>query len=133
MNTVEVTVYAHQGRWNENNLWFYDDEPGILEEIRLGKAAGMNVVLILRLQLDHAFEANRFKWHGMVFPETEYLLHRWFEEYGRFVKKWSLIAEEEGVEEHKSSGSGAAKPGRPRNSMASSNVHLQLCMAEFEQ
>lgn len=98
MNTVEVTVYAHQGRWNENNLWYYEDEPGVLEEIRLAKAAGLNVVLILRVQLDHAFDANTFMWHGMIFPETEYLLQRWFEEYGRFVKKWGIIAEREGVD-----------------------------------
>lgn len=98
MNTVQVTVYAHQGRWNENNLWYYEDEPGVLEEIRYAKAAGLNVVLVLRLQLDHSFDANHFMWHGMVFPETDYLVQRWFEEYGRFTKKWAIIAEREGVD-----------------------------------
>lgn len=98
MNTVEVTVYAHQGRWDENNLWFSDDDPGTIDEIRLAKAAGMNVVLVLRLQLDHAFRENRFLWHGMVFPQTEYLLNRWFEEYLRFARKWAVISEKEGVD-----------------------------------
>ena len=98
MNTVEATVYAHQGRWHENNLWYPTENAGLVEEIRLAKKAGMNVVLILRLQLDHAFEDNKFKWHGMVFPRTEYLLNRWFEEYTKFVKTWALIAEEEDVD-----------------------------------
>lgn len=98
MNTVEVTIYAHQGRWNENNLWYPDNMPGLVEEIRLAKAAGLQVVMILRLQLDHAFKENKFLWHGMVYPETEYLLQRWFEEYNRFAKTWALVAEEEGVD-----------------------------------
>lgn len=98
MNTVEVTVYAFQGRWNENNLWYYGANEGLKEEIRLAKAAGLKVVLILRLQLDHAFEDNKFYWHGMVFPETEYFLWRWFEQYNRFCRMWARIAEEEGVD-----------------------------------
>lgn len=98
MNTVEVTVYAHQGRWTDNNLWFADYAPGVREEIRLAKAEGLKVVLILRLQLDHAFPDNNFMWHGMVFPETEYLLQRWFEEYTRFAKKWAIVADEEKVD-----------------------------------
>jgi hypothetical protein len=98
MNTLEVTVYAHQGRWNENNLWYPDYLPSLIEEIRLAKAAGLKVVMILRLQLDHAFDENKFLWHGMVHPETEYLLHRWFEEYNKFAKKWAMISEEEGVD-----------------------------------
>lgn len=98
MNTAEVTVYAHQGRWNENNLWFAEDEPGVREEIKLAKRAGLKVVLILRLQLNHDFADNNFLWHGMVFPETEYLLQLWFQEYGYFVKKWAHIAEENDVD-----------------------------------
>ena len=98
MNTVEVTVYAHQGRWNENNLWYYEDEPGVIEEIKLAKASNLNVVLVLRLQLDHAFEANKFLWHGSIFPESDYMVQRWFEEYGRFVKKWAIISEQQDVD-----------------------------------
>lgn len=98
MNTVEVTVYAHQGRWSDNNLWFYTDEASIVEEVRLAKLAGLKVVMILRLQMDHDFPENRFLWHGMVYPETEYLLQRWFEEYSRFAKFWAGIAEREGID-----------------------------------
>lgn len=98
MNTVEVTVYAQQGRWDENNVWYYEDESGVLEEIRRAKDAGMKVVLILRLQMDHAFASNSFLWHGMVFPSTDYMVQRWFEEYGRFTKKWARVSEAEGVD-----------------------------------
>jgi len=98
MNTVEVTVYAHQGRWNDNNLWYPDRMHGLIQEIRLAKAAGMKVVLILRLQMDHAFSENKFLWHGMIRPESEYFLWRWFEQYYDFANKWSRIAEEEKVD-----------------------------------
>lgn len=98
MNTVEVTVYAQQGRWFDNNLWFGDVSDATLEEIRTAKAAGMKVVLILRLQMDHSFPENAFLWHGMVYPETAYLLNRWFENYGRFARMWASVAESEGVD-----------------------------------
>lgn len=98
MNTLEVTIYAHQGRWNENNLWYPDNLPGLVEEIRLAKAAGLQVVMILRLQLDHTFDENKFLWHGMVHPETEYFLNRWFQEYTRFARTWALVSEKEGVD-----------------------------------
>ena len=98
MNTVQVTVYAHQGRWHENNLWFNDYDQSLIQEIRYAKAAGLKVVLVLRLQLDHNFQDNKFLWHGMVFPHSLYLVQRWFEEYTRFAKRWAEICEEEGVE-----------------------------------
>ena len=98
MNTLEFTVYAYQGRWLDNNLWFGDVQDAQLEEIRLAKQAGLRVAIILRLQLDHAFPENDFLWHGMVAPETEYTLNRWFGEYGRFVKQWAYVAEQEGVD-----------------------------------
>lgn len=98
MNTVEVTVYAHQGNWNDNNLWFEESEPGVIEEIRLAKAQGLKVVLILRVALDHSFPANQFLWHGMIFPENENHLALWFKTYGRFAKQWARIAEREKVD-----------------------------------
>ncbi|MEM7036834.1 MAG: hypothetical protein AAF570_07645 [Bacteroidota bacterium] len=98
MNTVEVTVYAQQGRWNENNLWFYDVDPHTLSEIRAAHAQGLRVILILRLQLDHAFPANKFLWHGQVLPENDYFIHRWFEQYTRFVRQWARVAEQENID-----------------------------------
>jgi len=94
MNTLEVTVYAQQGRWFDNNLWFYSQDLGVMAEIRNAKQAGMRVVLILRVQMDHAFPENNFLWHGMIFSKDPYMMQRWFEEYERFAKQWGAICEE---------------------------------------
>lgn len=99
LDTVEVTVYAKQGDWDSANLWFdEDEEPWEIQEIRAARARGLNVVLILRVALDHAFERNRFFWHGMIYPLTDEDLSEWFGRYRRFVLRWAEIAEEEGVD-----------------------------------
>ena len=97
-NTVAVTVYAKQGAWNRAHIWWEDDEPAVLDEIRVAKGKGLAVVLILRLALDHAFEENRFLWHGMIMPGSDEAIRSWFEQYGRFVAKWARIAEREGID-----------------------------------
>ncbi|MGB6361383.1 MAG: hypothetical protein WBG64_01815, partial [Thermoanaerobaculia bacterium] len=66
MNTVAVTVYARQGDWDTANLWFDDEAPWVVNEIRVAKSHGLKVVLVLRVALDHAFERNKFFWHGMI-------------------------------------------------------------------
>lgn len=96
-NTVSVTVYAHQGNWDSDHLWYDTDNPAVLSEIRAAKAAGLRVVLILRLALDHAFEANRFLWHGQVMPKSDQAVRSWFLQYGNFVEAWARHAEAEGV------------------------------------
>jgi len=93
MNTVAVTVYAKQGEWDGANLWWEDDEPAVVAEIERAKAHGLDVVLILRVALDHAFERNRHLWHGMIWPRTDASLEEWFRRYREFVDKWALIAE----------------------------------------
>lgn len=98
LNTVSVTDYAKQGDWDSANLWWDDDRPGVLAEIRAAEAEGLSTVLILRVALDHAFERNRFLWHGMIQPRTEAELAEWFDRYGRFVVEWGRIAQEEGVD-----------------------------------
>ena len=98
MNAVSVTVYARQGDWDSDQLVWEAEDKAVLSEIRAAKAGGLRVVLILRLQLDHAYERNRFLWHGMVMPAGDAQLASWFEKYGRFARKWALIAEEEGVD-----------------------------------
>jgi hypothetical protein len=98
MNTVAVTVYAKQGDWDSDNLWFDDDESGLIKEIRGAKARGLHVVLILRVALDHAFLRNRFIWHGLILPKDDELLDSWFVKYGSFVTKWARVAEAEGVD-----------------------------------
>jgi len=98
MNTVSVTVYAKQGDWDSDHIWWEDDEPAVLAEIRTAKNAGLRVVLILRVAVDHAFPRNQFIWHGMIMPSNEALVDSWFRQYGDFVAKWARVAETEGVE-----------------------------------
>ncbi|WP_299407482.1 hypothetical protein [Acaryochloris sp. IP29b_bin.148] len=98
MNTVEVTVYATQAEWDSAQLKFEAEDQGIIQEIRAAKAAGLNVVLILRIALDHAYPRNHFLWHGLILPHTDQQLTEWFEQYTAFVHQWAVIAEAEGVD-----------------------------------
>ena len=97
-NTVSVTDYAHQGDWDSYNLWFEGDNEGELREIRAAKERGFQVVLILRVALDHAFPRNEFLWHGMIQPKTEAELEEWFYRYRSFARWWAETAEREGVD-----------------------------------
>ncbi|MCP4658028.1 MAG: hypothetical protein GY856_21675 [bacterium] len=98
MNTISVTQYARQGDWDTDNLWWDEQDQGIVPEIRAAKRRGMKVVLILRVALDHAFPRNRFLWHGMIMPRTDEELASWFERYTAFALDWAEIAEREGVD-----------------------------------
>ncbi|MFT4678785.1 MAG: hypothetical protein ACI84C_001570 [Flavobacteriales bacterium] len=98
MNTVSTTVYARQGIWNSDNIWWNEEEVAVESEIRTAKAKGLKVVLILRVLLDHYFEENKFLWHGMIMPENDSLLGLWFDHYSIFVEKWAVKAEEMGVD-----------------------------------
>lgn len=93
MNTVSVTVYARQGIWDSDNIWWNEEESSVVHEIETAKAQGLNVVLILRVLLDSYFEENKFLWHGMTMPANDSLLTNWFENYGMFVDKWAKEAE----------------------------------------
>jgi len=98
MNTVSVTVYARQGIWNSDNIWWNEQEEAVISEIRAAKAEGMHVVLIPRVTLDHYFEENLFLWHGMTMPATDSLMSNWFKWYTVFVDKWAHICEMENVD-----------------------------------
>ena len=98
MNAVEVTAYAHQGAWNTADLWYAEEEPAVHAEIRAARRNGLQVVLVLRVALDHNDPANRFLWHGLIFPRTEEELAAWFEKYGDYVVRWARVAQAEGVE-----------------------------------
>jgi hypothetical protein len=98
MNTVAVTVYAHQGDWDGDDLWYSEEEPAVLDEIRAAKARGLRVVLVLRVAVDHAYERNKFVWHGMIMPASDELIDSWFTKYTRFVIRWARVAETEGVD-----------------------------------
>ena len=98
MNTVAVTVYAKQGDWDSDNFWYSEEEPYVISEIRAAKKQGLKVTLILRVALDHAFEKNKFLWHGMIMPGNDETLQSWFSKYEKFALKWAKIAQEEQVD-----------------------------------
>lgn len=98
MNSVSITVYAKQGAWNTDHLWFEEEEASVISEIRAARRAGVRVVLIPRVALDHAYKENRQLWHGMIMPASERQLQSWFTRYRSFLLKWARIAEDEGVE-----------------------------------
>ena len=100
MNTVEVTVYGKQWHWDTDSLTFDKDEEieGQLIEIREAKKKGLKVVVVLRVQLQHWIEKNRFLWHGMILPKNDSLLLSWFEKYTEYNLKWAKICEQAGVD-----------------------------------
>lgn len=98
MNSVELTDYAMQGDWDTDHMWWDEDEPWVMNEMRGAEEHGLATVFICRVALDHAFERNAFLWHGMIQPKTPEMLDSWFEQYGRFVVRWAKIAETEGVD-----------------------------------
>lgn len=98
MNAVQVTDYAMQGDWDTDHLWWDEESPWVVEEIRGAEEAGLETVFVARVALDHAFEKNAFLWHGMILPRTGEMLDSWFEQYTRFVVQWAEIAEREGVD-----------------------------------
>jgi len=97
-NTVAITVYAKQGDWDTTNLWFEEEEPWVVGEAVVAKARGLRVVLVLRVALDHAFERNKFFWHGMIMPTSDREVEEWFDRYQEFVLKWARIAEDVGID-----------------------------------
>ncbi len=99
-NTLSLTVYARQGRWDSADIEFDPDQLGgaMVREIRAAKRAGLNVVLILRVGLEHALADNKFLWHGQIQPKSNADLDAWFFRYGEFVRGWAEVAEAEGVD-----------------------------------
>lgn len=96
-NTVEVTVYARQADWDGSNLWWAEEEPAVVSEIRAAKRAGLQVFLILRLGVDHAYPRNAHLWHGQVYPRSQADFQEWFSRYRRFALRWAQMAQREGV------------------------------------
>ena len=45
MNTVPVTVYAKQGDWNTDNLWYDKTNIYVIDEIRTAKKMGLDVYI----------------------------------------------------------------------------------------
>ena len=97
-NTVAITVYAKQGDWDSANLWHEEEEPWVVGEAIVAKQKGLKVVLVLRVALDHAFERNKFFWHGMIMPATDREVEEWFRRYEAFVRQWAGIAQDVGID-----------------------------------
>ena len=98
LNTVATTVYAKQADWDSPNIRSDVELAPLRREITAAKKAGLQVVLILRVALDHAFERNRFLWHGMISPRTDADVDAWFDAYTDFVLRWARLAESTGVD-----------------------------------
>ena len=98
LDTVQATVYAKQGDWDTAHLWWSKEEPGVEAEIHRAKRAGLRVVLVLRVALDHGYPKNRFLWHGLISPRSTAALDAWFLAYGHFVAIWAEKAEALGVD-----------------------------------
>lgn len=99
-NTIALTVYARQHRWDGPEITFDPDQLGgdLVREMRAAKRAGLRVVLILRVALDHGEPQNRFLWHGLIQPLDDSDLDAWFFRYGEFVRRWAEVAQSEGVD-----------------------------------
>jgi len=99
MNSAQVTAYAKQGMWNTDQLWWeHTDTINAIKQIRALKSEGIHVTLVLRVALQHSYETNESKWHGMIYPNTKERKERWFYRYNYFVQVWAKLCEREGVE-----------------------------------
>lgn len=97
LDSIEVTLYARQQRWDEAELWYDREAPWVVSEIRAAKKAGLRVVLVMRVALEHGLPENRHLWHGMIWPRQE-LLETWFQHYREFVLWGAEIAAREDVD-----------------------------------
>ncbi len=97
LDSVQVTLYARQQDWDGAELRYERDAPWVVSEIRAAHRAGLKVVLVMRVALEHGLPRNRHLWHGMIWPRDE-LLEDWFASYRAFVLWGASIAAAEGVE-----------------------------------
>ena len=97
LDSVQVTLYARQGRWDSPDLWFDTDATHVINEVRAAKHAGLSTSLVLRVALEHSLADNRHLWHGMIWPADD-ALEDWFVRYTEFVLWGARIAEREAVD-----------------------------------
>ncbi len=121
-DTIQVTLYAQQLRWDDDSLVFGNDAyrklPHVRAEVAAAQARGLQVMLVLRVELDTRGDpANRHLWHGMIWP-TDAHLERWFERYRAFARWGAARAAEMGVD--------ALLIGHELNSMTSTAVGPHL-------
>jgi hypothetical protein len=97
-NTLALTVYARQADWDGADLRYETAAARIVKEARAAKAAGLRVVLVLRVALDSAVERNRFLWHGLIMPRDDAQVAAWFDRYRAFVVAWAAKAAASGID-----------------------------------
>jgi hypothetical protein len=97
LDSVQVTLYARQQRWDEAALSWDRQVPWVVSEIRSAKHAGLRVILVMRVALEHGLVANRHLWHGMIWPREDQL-QSWFAAYSEFVLWGAGIAAQEDVD-----------------------------------
>lgn len=97
LNTISMTVYARHQKWDSAEFSSDADPASLVEEIRAARKRGLEVVLILRVALEHGLEENLFYWHGMIQPRTDQQVEQWFERYADYVLQFARLAEAEGV------------------------------------
>ena len=102
MDTVQVTVYADQIRWDGATIEFYEEAwkgyPGLVAEVRAAQARNLRVMLVLRVKLDRVTTThNRHLWHGMIWPGDDQLA-AWFDAYRTFALYWAQHANALGVD-----------------------------------
>ena len=97
LDSVQVTLYARHQRWDEAALYWDREAPWVVSEIRAAKRAGLRVMLVMRVALEHGLAANRHLWHGMIWPRDDQL-QAWFEGYSEFVLWGADLAARENVD-----------------------------------
>jgi len=96
-DAVQVTLYARQQSWNGATLYWDREAPWVVSEIRAARRAGLRVILVMRVALEHGLPENRHLWHGMIWPRND-LVADWFAAYGEFVHWGAALAATEGVD-----------------------------------
>ncbi len=97
LDSVQVTLYARHQRWDEAALYWDREAPWVVSEIRAAKRAGLRVMLVMRIALEHGLAANRHLWHGMIWPRQDQL-QAWFDSYSEFALWGAGIAAQEDVD-----------------------------------
>lgn len=116
-DSVQVTLYARQQSWNGSTLYWDREAPWVVSEIRAAQRAGLRVVLVMRVALEHGLPENRHLWHGMIWPRDEFVAE-WFRAYGEFVRWGAALAAAEGVD--------LFAVGNELNSMTSTRVVTKI-------
>ena len=102
LDTVQVTVYADQVKWDGPEIDFYGQAwrayPGLESEVRAAQARNLKVMMVLRVKLDRVTTThNRHLWHGMIWPGDDQLA-AWFDQYRTFAMYWAHHAEAMGID-----------------------------------